>query len=344
MKMMQASANLLNRLTNRLSIESGCRRRFCAICFWAASFLCLPACMGYPVREDQTLIEAAEAATSRHDWLAAENYWMRAVEEEGAVNPKTHLGLARVLIETDQKERAQNRLDVANALFPANADLRLLSGQLLRSRGYSRAAERNFEIAVAANPDLAEAWLRLAQVRLDLDLPEKAGEAIEAYDRLVQADPRASFVRAQVCASRGELERAMDCYSAALAGSQVDIECLIAAAATVATDRHKDASEATIRQALAWVDRALERDPQQSEASYVKGMLLERLGDDSGAIEAYKRSIELTDHLLAMTRLAQLYARLGRLDEADRMIDRALALNVHASHRRMLKHVQREWH
>lgn len=336
---MQVGANTLGNLMNRASWG-----RFCGLGFWAASFLSVSGCVSYPVGQDQSLIEAADAATRRGDWLAAEDYWMRAVEELGSVNSRTHLETARALIELGHKERAQNRLDVGNTLFPDDADLRFMNGQLLRSRGYARAAEKNFQIAVRANPGHAEAWLGLAEVRLDLDLPEKASEAIEAYCKLVKVDPRASFVAGQVCARRGDLRRAMECFEKALADPLVGIDRLISAAATVTLERFESVDEDSLRQACSWVDRALARDPQESEASYVRGMILSRLGDDVGALEAYKRSVELSDHLLAMTRLAQVYARMGKLEEADRMIDRALELNVHASHRRMLERVRRAWH
>ena len=76
--MMQESANPPSKLTKGASAG-----RFCSLGFWAASFLLVGACTSYPVGADQSLIEAADAATRRKDWLAAEDYWMRAVEEVG---------------------------------------------------------------------------------------------------------------------------------------------------------------------------------------------------------------------------------------------------------------------
>ena len=308
------------------------------------SSLSLVSCVGYSIPKDQTLTEAAEAATEREDWVVALDYWRRAIEQVGDEDPRPYREAARALIALGEIESGQLMLDRGIEMFPEDVELRLMCGKLLCDRGFRRAAELNYRIAVQEDPGRASAWLRLAEVQLNLDLPENANLAVERYIELAGPDTQSLYLRGRVRAKTGDLKGALESFAEAFAGTDINIDQLVVAATVVTEERYSGTTVENLVQACGWADRALEIDPQNAEASYVKGMIMEQIGDDLAAVEAYERAVELVDHLLAMTRLAQTYARLGEFDRADKMIQRALELNVHASHRRMLERVRRAWH
>ena len=310
----------------------------------AVGCLTFAGCVGYAVPSDLSLLEAARAASAREDWPAALDYWRRAIERPENQDPLPYREAARALIGLGEIESAQLMLDRGIELFPEDVELRLMCGQLLCDRGFRRAAELNYQVVVRKAPRHADAWLSLAEVQLDLDLPANAKRAVDRYIELEGPCTEALYLRGSIRAQIGDLSGAMTDFSGAFADPEVSGERLTTAAAVVTEERYSEADEETLLLACSWTERALEMDPQDAEASYVKGMIHEQQGDDLGAVEAYERSVELVNHLLAMTRLAQAYARLGEFDRADAMIDRALDLNVHASHRRMLERVRRAWH
>ena len=71
-------------------------------------------------------------------------------------------------------------------LNPLQADKELGVGKFYLKRGSLKAAARRFEEATKWNPSLAEAWLRLGDVRLRL---KDAKAARSAYEKYLEVDP-----------------------------------------------------------------------------------------------------------------------------------------------------------
>jgi len=70
-------------------------------------------------------------------------------------------------------------------------------------------------------------------------------------------------------------------------------------------------------QALAWIDRSLEMDPNLPVAHYDRGLNLERMDRYDEAVESYHQALELLPGMpYARASLALAYAQLGREDDA----------------------------
>jgi tetratricopeptide (TPR) repeat protein len=302
--------------------------------------------MSRPVPPNWTVVEAAEAATESEDWAAALDYWNRALIDTRGAKPEPYLEKARAMWELDDEEGAQILLDRGIERFPSDFDLRLLRGKLLCARGFERAAESDFLFAVELDPQSAEAWLLLARAQLALDRSANAEGGLDRHVELTGGgESDALYLLGRACADNGRLDKSMASFRRWFATGSADVEQLVEAASVVTRELYVDESGPYLDQALVWIDRALARQPQHAEACYVRGMILELKGDDVGAAEAYSLAVSLNDyHLPAMTRLASTYARLGDIARADAMIDRALALNIVASRRRMLERVRDTWH
>ncbi|MGV1099310.1 tetratricopeptide repeat protein [Thiovibrio sp. JS02] len=122
----------------------------------------------------------------------------------------TGLGFSRDLVERLQGETAimlgeKTRAQVEAALHPAqkevslaerNGNLYLHQAQGFMRRGRSEDAFMALERALAANPDLAEAWTELGCLYLDEGRLDKAGEA------LGHAPAESRSLRASLCAAR----------------------------------------------------------------------------------------------------------------------------------------------
>jgi tetratricopeptide (TPR) repeat protein len=291
------------------------------------------------------LLHAAKAATDREDWRAAAHFWNQAISQSTEPGPRPYLEAGRAMWKLEDVEAAQAFLDRGIQLFPGDIELHMLRGKLLCSRGFRRAAESDFLEVTELQPDHTEAWLLLGQVLLDLSLPVRAAVCLQHHVRLQGPSEEALFMLGQACAEGGDLAPAMESFGAALSGWDAPPDRLVEAAIHVTDERFEETRGPFLDRALAWVDRALAIDPQHAEGHFVRGRLLEFQGDEEGALGAYLRAVELDNfHLLAMTHAAEIYARRGDVAGADRLIDRALDLNIAASRRSMLERLRESWH
>jgi tetratricopeptide (TPR) repeat protein len=92
-----------------------------------------------------------------------------------------HYALATAFLRTKQLDKAAAHFDHALALEPANTELRLSYGRVLRDQKNYAAAARQFWQVTQALPDSKDSWSELASVLL---LLENYPQAIAAFDRL----------------------------------------------------------------------------------------------------------------------------------------------------------------
>ncbi len=307
--------------------------------------LCGGACTSAPSRTpDLTVLRAAEAATGRSDWQAAAHYWNEAIIHSREPGPRPYLEAARAMWKLEDEEAAQAFLDRGIQLFP-DVELHLLRGKLLCSRGFRRAAEKDFQEVTELSPEHAEAWLLLGQALLDLSLPMRAAVSLQHHVRLQGPSEEALFLLGRACAEGGELSAAMKNFGEALGNWDATPEQLVEAATLVTDERFGSTCDPFLGDALGWVDRALAIDPQYAEGHFVRGRILETRGEEEKALQAHLRAVELdTFHLPAMTHAAGVYARRGEIESADRMIDRALDLNLSDARRSQLERLRASWH
>jgi tetratricopeptide (TPR) repeat protein len=75
-------------------------------------------------------------------------------------------------------------------------------------------------------------------------------------------------------------------------------------------------------EAISAVRKSLEIDPHSYVAHYYLGQILQAKGELTGAIAQYKKSVELDDDPGALALLGQAYARSGKRDEAQKILER----------------------
>ena len=104
------------------------------------------------------------------------------------------------------------------ASYPEAAQLHEASGALHLAFGYLRAAEYDFEEALALDDTRASAWAGLGRTRLELRLPRRSVAALERAAELGRDGPcdHLLLARAQRCA--GRLEASLHHYAMAFGG------------------------------------------------------------------------------------------------------------------------------
>lgn len=310
----------------------------------AGLLLALGGCATAPSTGNLSTTEAAHRASEEKDWPAAAEFWNRAIVETGGSDAEHYLECARARWNLADEEGAQRLLDRGLERYPRDRELLLLRGQLLCSRGFHRAAERDFMSAVEVDPNDAEGWLMLSRAQLELDLPVRAARGLHRYIELAGADVDALFLLGRACAENGELEEALNSFRGSFDRGDADAERLVDAASLVTLGQFVEGCESQIPEARGWIERAIVLDPSNSEAHFVHGIILELDGKEREALDAYQQCVAIDPkHLRGYHRLARAYARMGEIASADATIDHAIRVNRAPSSRRWLEGLRTGW-
>jgi tetratricopeptide (TPR) repeat protein len=227
-------------------------------------------------------------------------------------------------------------------------------GQRLLEEGHLHQAGRCFEMAVELAPDHAEANFHLGSFYLEADRPT---EAVAALRRALAAEPanaEALLMLGDAYLSQGRPVMALASFrqAAALTPHDAEILCALGRAAheagmtaealealeqALAID--PDNAEALIGIArihyeadrlddsLAYLDAAIHASPELAAPHLYKGMTLQDLGRLEAAEAEYRHAAELdVDNPMPAYNLAHLCWRQGRLEEALRHFEQALAI------------------
>jgi tetratricopeptide (TPR) repeat protein len=151
------------------------------------------------------------------------------------------------------------------------------------------AAQKNFEKAVEIDPDYAQAWSALGEV---LKEQSKGTEARAAMEKAVQADPK--YIKPYIQLAQLDLQEKRTEDAAAIAGKGValnpqefpDLYFLYAAANF--NLKHFDLAEANARRAI-----DLDKDHEVPRAEVLLGTVLIAKGDRSGALEHFRKYLEI---------------------------------------------------
>ncbi|MEO0649415.1 MAG: tetratricopeptide repeat protein [Planctomycetota bacterium] len=305
--------------------------------------LALAACAATGSQVSPEDYRQAEVAAESGDWARAADLWNRIRLETYESSSRAHLETADAFVRLGKDDEALALLRRAGELFPNDAAVWLAQGHLLEDMGFRRAAELDLVRAAELAPDDAEALAALGRVRLAL------GQAQPAYASLQRAHElgwecaelerqlaRCERALGKPAAAHDAYRRAIDLEAAERGAPSAE---LLVEAASLHTDRRGDLSACPLLgEALAWVDRAVELDPQCARASFVRAGLLERGGEHEQAIEVYRRTVEIDNlHLGALTNLALLHSNRGERENAREMVVRAVALEDDARRVRALR-------
>ncbi len=271
----------------------------------------------------------ARGATEAGTWMLAASLWneLRLGSPEAGSEP--HIETAEALIQLGKRQDALAILDYAKKIFPVDGEVLRRRAMLLDAMGFERAAEADLLRAIELRPDCPFTWENLGQVQLELGEPLKACEALEHAIVLSKEDtPELLLSCARASRLTGNYEQAQARYVRLLTMDGVDCAEVRIEAASLYTDCDPSiAPRAYLNDSLGWMDDVVALDPQEVEAHFVRGLLLEQLGNPVDALTAYERAAEIDNvHLGALNNMALLYMRLHRPDRAAQILKRTIKL------------------
>jgi tetratricopeptide (TPR) repeat protein len=285
---------------------------------------------------------------------AAEEAAQRALSlQPRAARPRAVLG--RCLMERAEMDdppdlrlwrRAEGELLSATRLAPDDSVVAVLYGEFLVADGHLTAAADTVERVLAEHPDDVPA-LRLAG-----DTRYELGEerlARPHFTRLVELDPdpqhRYKLAWCLLRIAEGELDEktpllieAAEGFAAYLELVPDDLEgylaegrALFRAAEELGAGAERDARA---EQAVAVYRRAVELDPEATDAFFGLAVALEPTGRGSEAVVAYQQALARDPrHIGALLNLAALFASTDRRQQAEALCRRALLEDLTADER-----------
>jgi cytochrome c-type biogenesis protein CcmH/NrfG len=212
-----------------------------------------------------------------------------------------------------------------------------MHGDVLCKLNFRRAAEACYVEALEVDPDRKSSLLALARLRIDLRMECGAIPLLEHRIALGGADAETYLLLARAHTAAGHVKEAFDAYAHSFALDDRDPTALVAAASPYVAERahHRDPRQEELT--LRWLERAVEVDPQSTEAHYQPAAA--RDATSTGGDRALRRAAETDPSFLpALTQLAELYSRRGESEER-RDAKLALALGKDAARRAALQHL-----
>ncbi len=306
------------------------------LCAGAAALTLLVGCFATGGRDERWT--AAEVATANGDWPKAADLWNECIYSEGTRSKRPFLETGRALAELGLGEDAVAILGQGLLYHPDDPDLLEARARLLHAQGFNRAAEHDLQRASEAAPERGHVWLLLGRVRLGLDQP------CAAIDPLRRAATRGCdeaptwLLLARANRACDDPKAARACYQRAVALGGLGSNAELVEMASLFTEPALwDGRAESLTDAWCLLDLAVQRDPQDADAWFVRGVLHEQCADSESAVRAYRRAIEVDNfHLQALTNLALLHASVGDAKNTREIVDRALELETDPKRRTAL--------
>ena len=250
------------------------------------------------------------------------------------------------------------------ALEPKDVEDRMVLGQLYTVKHQPQKAEEQFKTAQAIEPDSEDVVLNLARLYAESGDIEHAAKVVEA----VPESDRTSKMEFALGAAYDQMKRTKDAiaaYQRALDIEPGDVRSMGALAQALLNDDQLDAAMKQYRQlaeadpddtgtlihigeiqrrqgkyedALTTIRKALKKEPDNLEAGYNEGLLLDVLGRYDESAQVYEHMVELTSHAngaytteeknnrgIFLERLGAIYHEQNKTDQAiaayQKMID-----------------------
>lgn len=277
---------------------------------------------------DHVTPEIARASEQARQYERSAELWARLLLDSGGQELEPYLGCGRSLLRLGDVRGACSIVEQGLVVFPREIRLYLLHGEILSAANFNRAAERCFETAVQLDRRSHAAQFGLGRVRVDLGLSHKALEPLEAAQSLQPDDLETLRLVALASEGAGYELQAFEARRRLLELEQRPTAYRYVSAARLAfhpdvRERYPDA----LLLARQWIERAIELDPQDSEAHYLLACDYELSGNHDAARAAFLRAVEVDPgNLEALTELAEHYHTFGDPEQADRFARMALAL------------------
>ena len=250
------------------------------------------------------------------------------------------------------------------SLEPKDVEDRMVLGQLYTVKHEPQKAEEQFKTAQAIEPDSEDVVLNLARLYAESGDVEHAAKVVEA----VPESDRTSKMEFALGAAYDQMKRPKDAISAYKRAIDIepgDVRTMGALAQALLTDDQLDAAmkeyqeladadpddtgtlihigeiqrrQGKYEDALATVRKAIKKEPDNLEAGYNEGLLLDVLGRYDEAAQVYEHMVDLTSHAngaytseeknnrgIFLERLGAIYHEQNKVDQAvaayQKMID-----------------------
>jgi len=250
------------------------------------------------------------------------------------------------------------------SLEPKDVEDRMVLGQLYTVKHLPQKAEEQFKTAQAIEPDSEDVVLNLARLYAESGDVEHAAKVVEA----VPESDRTSKMEFALGAAYDQMKRPKDAiaaYQRAIDIEPGDVRTMGALAQALLNDDQLDASMKEYQQladadpddtgslihigeiqrrqgkyedALTTIRKAIKKEPDNLEAGYNEGLLLDVLGRYDEAAQVYEHMVDLTSHAngaytseeknnrgIFLERLGAIYHEQNKVDQAvsayQKMID-----------------------
>lgn len=202
--------------------------------------------------------------------------------------------------------------------------------------GNAAAAEQGFRDVLALEPDYPPAIQRLALLLLERSAPDKATGAFERLVKVAPSAPQGYLGLARIALMAGEAQRAVDHLRRALAVAPNTAEAHHLLGRAYQELGLREAAQAEFVHS-GQAEPTVVRDPWRDEVGRMNRTVPARLAEAQGILAwgDVGRAADLLKELLAdepedegiAVTLAGAYLRIGRLDDARRVLSAALAIN-----------------
>ena len=233
-------------------------------------------------------------------------------------NGDARLVLIRGLIARGELQRAEAELDALEAKSPDSAAVHVQRGTLLGRRFQHVAARREFERALALQPDLLEASAGLVALDLSLRRVEDARNRVDELAKPANAKPAVVMLAARTYRAVGDLKASEQMLRRVLASDPTYLDAYAGLAQIYA-------GQGRLNEALVELDALVQRDPNSVAALTLSGMILEAQGKAADAQKRFERVMQVDEEApVAANNLAWIYAEHGgNLDVALRLAQTA---------------------
>ena len=213
---------------------------------------------------------------------------------------------SEVLRRTGRLQEAMDLLEREKMSYPLDKAFPLLKGRVRMTMGDLEGAARDFQDALRLDPTSHEAVLRLAQITLQREGPEKAAQWIKS--RLADMENRAPFydMLGKIALHQGRSEEAEDYLKKGLDADPNQLEGYISLASLYLRLE-------TVEMALEIVRELEKQKPDNPVGPMLQGMILESMGRKRDAMAQYEKVLAMRpDFGPAANNLAYLYLEVHR--------------------------------
>ncbi len=240
-------------------------------------------------------------------------------------------GLARM--RRGDAEGAIAALREARARRPADGAIAFYLGRLLHADTKLGEAEEAYRAAVAADPTLAEGWLRLSEILVEQGRLEEALASLESLGRIRGGGPNLDYQVGFVLSKMGRHEQAEGHLRTSLQQEPRNPNAWYVLGLNAQRQGEDEQAAGAFRSAL-------EADPAYADAWFNLGNALARLGRPEEARQALERFAAVNEarerdaarqaRLVALQRGAEMDLERGRPESAASQVEEAATLDAGA--------------